>query len=99
MPTVTFEVEYATDSERLALEQAVAFFTQMKQVAATAPDGTVLSACERVALADGRKLLRDTLSAAVQTRAEAADGKKGVRPGCASAGVRRRGRGTGRGRC
>ena len=32
MPTLT--IEYETDADRLALEQAVAFFTQMKRVAA-----------------------------------------------------------------
>lgn len=89
MPTITFE--YTTEAERLALEQAVAFFTQMRQVAAEAPDGTVLAACERVALDSGRQLLRDTLAAAVQARADATDGQKkapapdpkgGTRAGC-----------------
>ena len=65
MPTLT--IEYTTDAERLALEQAVAFFAQMRQVAATAPDGTVLAACEQVALAGGRNLLRDALAAAAQS--------------------------------
>jgi hypothetical protein len=74
MPTLT--IEYATESERLVLEQALAFCTQMRQVAATAPDGTVLAACERVALDDGRRLLTDTLAAAVQARADATDAQK-----------------------
>lgn len=75
MPTLT--IEYTTDAERLGIEQALAFYRQMQQVAATAADGTVLPACEQVALTDGRKLLRDTLAAAVQARADAADKKKG----------------------
>ena len=74
MPTLT--IECATDAERLALEQAIAFFRQMSQVAATAPDGTVLAACEQLALADGRQLLRDTLAAAVQARADHSDAQK-----------------------
>jgi hypothetical protein len=74
MPTLS--IEYQTEAERLLLEQAVAFFTQMRQVAATAPDGTVLAACERVALADGRKLVRDALGAAAQQRAAATDAQK-----------------------
>ena len=74
MPTLT--IEYATDAERLALEQAIAFFTQMRHVAATAPDGSVLAACEQVALDDGRRLLKDTLAAAVQARADATDAQK-----------------------
>lgn len=74
MPTLT--IEYVTEAERLALEQALAFFTQMRHVAATAPAGTVLAACERVALDAGRRLLTDTLAAAVQARADATDAQK-----------------------
>ena len=87
MPTLT--IEYATDAERIALEQAVAFFTQMQRVAATAADGTVLSACEQLALTGGRQLLRDTLAAAVQARADATAAPKKSVPasrGGASAG-------------
>ncbi|MBN9119729.1 MAG: hypothetical protein J0I06_11325 [Planctomycetes bacterium] len=71
MPTLT--IEYQTEAERLILEQALVFFTQMRQVSATAPDGTVLAACERVALDSGRKLVRDALASAVQSRADATD--------------------------
>jgi hypothetical protein len=74
MPTLT--VEYRTDAERLLLEQALAFFGQLRVVAATAPDGTVLAACEQVALAGGRKLVRDALGTAVQQRADATDAQK-----------------------
>jgi hypothetical protein len=74
MPTLT--IEYHTDAERLILEQALAFVTQMRQVAATAPHGTVLAACEQLALADGRRLVRDTLAAVVQGRSDATDAQK-----------------------
>ena len=77
MPTLS--VDYATEAERLALEQAIAFFTHLRPAAATAPDGTVLAACEQVALADGRRLLKDTLAAAAQARADATDAQKKVR--------------------
>lgn len=77
MPTLT--IEYQTEAERLLLEQALAFFAQLRRVAATAPDGTVLAACEQVALADGRRLVRDALGTAVQQRADATDGRKKVR--------------------
>lgn len=87
MPTLTVEFTYATEAERLALEQALAFLTQMRQVAATAPDGTVLAACEQVALTDGRKLLRDTLASAVQVRADAADAQKKSAPAARGDGV------------
>lgn len=75
MPVLT--IEYRDDAERLGLEQAIAFFTQMRQVAQTAPDGTVLAACEQVALQDGRALLRSSLAAAVQARLDAAEQKGG----------------------
>jgi len=74
MPTLT--IEYATESERLGLEQAIAFFTQMRHTAATAPEGTVLAACEQLALGDGRRLLTDSLAGALQARADATDAKK-----------------------
>ena len=74
MPTLT--VEYRTKAERLILEQALAFFAQMRQVGATAPDGTVPAACERVALDSGRQLVRDALASAVQQRADTADAAK-----------------------
>jgi hypothetical protein len=92
MPTLT--IEYATEAERLALEQAIAFLTQMRQVAATAPAGTVLAACEQVALSDGRQLLCNTLATAVQSRADAADEKKGRRAPAGAAGRGRRRGGT-----
>ena len=75
MPTLT--ITYTTEAERLALEQALAFVTHLRQVAATAPDGTVLAACEQAALKDGRALLRDTLAAALGQRIDAAEQKGG----------------------
>jgi hypothetical protein len=77
MPTVTIQFEYTSDAERLAIEQAIAFVTQLRQVAATAPDGQVLAACEQVALRDGRALLRDSLAAALQQRVAQAEQKGG----------------------
>lgn len=74
MPTLT--VEYTTEAERIVLEQAIAFVTQMRRVAADAPAGTVIDACERVALTQGRTLLNDVLGAAIQGRADLADAKK-----------------------
>lgn len=97
MPVLT--IEYRDEPERLALEQVIAFFTEMRQVAQTAPDGTVLAACEQVALRDGHALLRTTLAAAVQARVEAAERKGGppasgtVRAGAPAS---RRGRTNGR---
>jgi hypothetical protein len=77
MPTLT--IEYQDDAERLALEQCLAYFSQLRQTALTAPDGTVLAACEQVALRDGRALLRSTLATAVESRIAQAE-QKGGRP-------------------
>ena len=63
MPALT--IEYRDDAERLALEQAIAYVAHLRQLAQDAPDGTVLAACEQLALTDGRALLRATLAAAV----------------------------------
>src|SRR6266542_4012906 len=75
MPTLM--IEYTTNAERFALEQAIAFVTQLRQLAATAPDGTVLDACAQAALRDGRALLCNTLAAAVQDRLASAQQKGG----------------------
>ncbi len=75
MPTL--QVEYRDEAERLALEQAIAYLAQLRQVAQDAPDGSVLAAWERLALADGRALLRSTLAAALEGRIAAAEQKGG----------------------
>jgi len=75
MPTLT--IEYRDASERLALEQAVAYVAQLRSVAQDAPDGAVLDACEKLVLADGRALLRSTLAAALEGRIGSAEQKGG----------------------
>ncbi len=75
MPTLT--IEYRDDAERLALEQALAYVAQLRQLAQDAPDGTVLAACEQLALRDGRALLRSTLAAALEGRIGTAEQKGG----------------------
>ncbi len=68
MPTLT--ITYQTPEERRAYERAIAFVAEMHRIDADAPDGGVIDPCESVALSQGRDLLRDTLAAAIQTRAE-----------------------------
>lgn len=74
MPTLT--IEYRDEDERLALEQAIAYIAELRRVAVDAPAGTVLDACEGLALDKGRALLRSTLAAALQSRI-ARDEQKG----------------------
>ena len=73
MPTLT--IEYRDNAERLALEQAIAYVTQLRQTALAAADGTVLAVCEQLALRAGRALLRSTLAAAVASRVAVAEQK------------------------
>jgi hypothetical protein len=95
MATGTFE--YRTDAERKAIERAIAFVSEMHDLALTAPSGQVLDQCEQQAIDRGRDLLRDTLQEAVRTRIDAAEEKKGRRgdaragaPSARSGGVRER---------
>jgi hypothetical protein len=75
MPTGTFE--YRSDEERRAIEAAIAFVTEMHQLALTAPDGQVLPLCEQQALHEGRDLLRSAVQQAVQARIGRAEEKGG----------------------
>lgn len=91
MPTGSFE--YRTDEERRAIEAAIAYVQQMRQLALDAPPGQVLAACEGHALGQGRHLLRENIRAALHERV-ARDEKKGAPPaaaraagGCASRGA------------
>jgi len=75
MPTLT--IEYRDDRHRIALEQAIAYVTELHQVAQDAPHGSVLDACEKLALSDGRALLRSTLAAALESRISVSEEKGG----------------------
>ena len=75
MPTLT--INYQNENERVILEQAIAYATQLQKMALSAPDGTVLDACEKLAVDDGRKLLRSTLAAALQSRIAQVEQKGG----------------------
>jgi len=91
MPTATFE--YQTPEERRAIDAAIAFVTEMHQLARTAPPGLILGCCEQQALQQGHDLLRSTLQHAVQARIDADEQKGGPRAparvadGCASKGA------------
>jgi hypothetical protein len=75
MPTLT--IEYKDENERLALEQAIAYISDLRQLAVDAPAGTVLDACEGLALDKGRALLRSTLAAVLGSRIAQAEQKGG----------------------
>lgn len=48
MPTLT--IEYRDEHHCVALEQVTAYVTELHQVAQNTPDGSVLDACEKLAL-------------------------------------------------
>lgn len=73
--TVTFEVPPEHES---LLRRTLALAEELHQLALSAPDGTVLDACETAVIADGRKLQQQLLQEAVARRIEAAE-KKGRR--------------------
>jgi hypothetical protein len=60
------------------LRQYATFLDEMKDLAATAPDGTVFDACEEAVIERGREQQRRVLERAVQARLDALE-KKGRR--------------------
>jgi hypothetical protein len=78
MPMPTLTIEYRDENERLALEQAISYISDLRQIALDAPAGTVLDACEELALDKGRALLRTTLAAALHSRVAVVEQKKGT---------------------
>jgi hypothetical protein len=73
--TITLEID--SEDEGL-LRQYAGFLEEMKDLAATAPDGSVLEACEEAVIERGREHQRRVLQRAVQARIDAAE-KKGRR--------------------
>ncbi len=71
MPTLT--INYDTPEERRAYERAIDFVAKMHRLGLNAPDGGVIDACEAATLSQGRDLLRETLSAAVQAWVDGAE--------------------------
>lgn len=77
MPRTKILLEIDSDLEPLLCDYA-AFLDEMKHLAKTAPDGTVLAACEQAVVERGREHQRRALEQAVQARIDDAE-KKGRR--------------------
>jgi hypothetical protein len=71
----TFTIAYTTEAEKQAYERAIAFVAEMHALGLSAPDGSVLDACEALTLSKGRDFLRETLSGAAQARIDAIEKK------------------------
>jgi hypothetical protein len=91
----TFTVAYTTEAERQAYERAIAFVSEMHALSLSAPDGSVLDACEALTLSQGRDLLRQTLAGAAQARIDDVEKKGRSRPPAA---IGPEAKGDGRGR-
>jgi hypothetical protein len=73
--TITLEID--SGSEDL-LRRYAAFLEEMDDLAASAPDGSVLEVCEEAVIEKGREQQRLVLERAAQARPDAAE-KKGRR--------------------
>jgi hypothetical protein len=73
--TIALEIDAADEA---LLRDYAAFLDEMRHLAATAPEGGVLAACEEAVVERGREHQRRVLERAVQARLEAAE-KKGRR--------------------
>jgi len=63
-------------AEKLFLEQARAYFHDMRTVAQNAPDGQVINLAEEFAVKCGRELVRKSLEAVLQEQADEYEKKK-----------------------
>jgi hypothetical protein len=73
-----------TPEERLIAEQAISNFRALNKACDEAADGKVLAVAERLAVDQGRELIRQTLEASLLQQAEATE-KKGRRDDAAGA--------------
>jgi hypothetical protein len=86
MRTVTIEIPAASAP---LVRRLLALHEELRALALSAPDGTVLDACETAAVEKGRDLCRQVLAEAVAVRLEAAE-KRGHRSGPAPVGEPKR---------
>ena len=71
-------------TERLLVEQALAFARELRKTAAASPDGAVPRNAEAFCLVQGREFLRTALATALRAEADGVE-KKGSRPAVAPA--------------
>lgn len=72
-----------TPEERLIAEQAVLNFRELNKACDAAADGTVLNVCEKLAMQQGRELIRRTMEVTLNQQAAEVE-KKGRRVGPAA---------------
>lgn len=65
-----------TAQERLIAEQAVLNFRELNRICDVAADGTVLDACETLAMQQGRALIRTSIETTLSLQAERVEKKR-----------------------
>jgi hypothetical protein len=78
------DIRVESPHEALVVEQALSMYREMREAAARAPDGAVLSVVESLAVARGRDLTRRSLEAVFAEEIESSE-KKGRSTACAPA--------------
>jgi hypothetical protein len=68
-----------SDFQRQLVERALALAQELERTAASAPHGNLLDCCELLLLDQGRQLLRDALTGALQQQIAVAE-KRGLPP-------------------
>lgn len=71
-------MEFQSEDELIAAEQAIAMARELKKLADAAPDGQVLAVVEAAALERGRRFTRDRLQDALNAQAAALEKKGGA---------------------
>jgi hypothetical protein len=69
VPMYPRDIRVESPQEALIVEQALAMYREMREAAANAPDGAVLSMTESLAVARGRELTRRSLETVLQAEA------------------------------
>jgi hypothetical protein len=71
-------MEFQSEDEVIAAEQAIAIARELKRLADAAPDGHVLAIIEAAALERGRRFTRDRLQGALNAQASDLEKKGGA---------------------
>src|SRR5690348_6321223 len=77
-PMIRRTMEFRSEQELIAAEQAVAMVRELDALADAAPDGEVLAVVEMAALERGRRFMRDRLQDALNAQAAVLEKKGGA---------------------
>src|SRR5438477_7662303 len=69
------DIRVSDPQEALIVAQALAMYRELRQAAASAPDGKVIDVAERLAIAQGRELTRQSVQTVLQEEARAIEKK------------------------